>query len=127
LFSIRSLWLKSDDYPKILGAFDVGVCLHFSSSGYDLPMKVVDMFSAQLPVMAIEYPTIKELVTDNVNGYLFKDINHLSKLLFEEIENFNNKGYSEDLNKMSENLKQFANYGWTNQWKDKCLDKLFSK
>lgn len=36
-------------------------------------MKVVDMFGAGLPVLAVEYNCINELVKNDKNGYTFKD------------------------------------------------------
>jgi len=63
--NIRQVWLEIDDYPKMVGSCDLGICLHYSSSGYDLPMKVVDMFAAGLPCLAIGgYASVSELVKD---------------------------------------------------------------
>lgn len=70
------------DYAKLLGSADLGISLHTSSSGVDLPMKVVDMFGAGLPVVGwSEYQAWPELVKEGVNGLGFRDAKGLLQCL----------------------------------------------
>ncbi|KAJ9528520.1 hypothetical protein QJQ45_020513 [Haematococcus lacustris] len=76
--AFRTLWLEPGDYPLLLGTADIGVSLHASSSGLDLPMKVVDMFGSGLPVFALAYSCIHELVEEGQTGLLFSDAPQLA-------------------------------------------------
>lgn len=60
--SVITRWLSYEEYALLLGSADLGVSLHSSSSGVDLPMKVIDMIAVDLPVIAYHYPAIEELV-----------------------------------------------------------------
>ncbi|RMD40397.1 hypothetical protein DV735_g4711, partial [Chaetothyriales sp. CBS 134920] len=77
-------WLSFTDYAQLLGSADLGVSLHTSSSGVDLPMKVVDMFGAGLPVLGwSKFAAWPELVTEGVNGRGFSSIEQMTTVLCE--------------------------------------------
>lgn len=76
----RTAWLQPDDYATLLGAADVGICLHRSSSGLDLPMKIADCFGAGLPVCAVDYgETLREMLAPGRTGVLFRTADELAR------------------------------------------------
>lgn len=80
--AIKTAWLSLQDYASLLASADLGVSLHTSSSGVDLPMKVVDMFGAGLPVLGWnKFDAWPELVVEGKNGMGFGDANEMAEKL----------------------------------------------
>ena len=117
---IRTTWLSTSDYAKLLGSADLGVSLHQSSSGVDLPMKVVDMFGAGLPVVGwSKYPAWSELVTEGRDGRGFQSVEELSDVLVELLG-------SEDseLSTLKLGAAQQSKLRWDENW-DKIAGRAF--
>lgn len=82
--TIRTTWLSVSDYAQLLASASLGVSLHTSSSGVDLPMKVVDMFGAGLPVVGWNrFEAWPELVQEGINGRGFGSSTELTDQLIE--------------------------------------------
>lgn len=82
--AVRTHWLAPEDYPVLIGMADLGLCLHQSSSGLDLPMKVADFRGAGVPVAAFDYaPVLREVLTPGHEGLTFRDPGDLAAVLVE--------------------------------------------
>ena len=120
MVTIETAFLSIDDYARLLGSADLGVSLHTSSSGVDLPMKVVDMFGAGLPVAGWgDFEAWPELVHEGVNGRSFSDAAGLQDVLMELFGP--DKGM---LEKLREGAVEEGKKRWDDEW-DRVAAELF--
>ncbi|EJW87391.1 glycosyltransferase [Wuchereria bancrofti] len=115
---ILTPWLKAEDYPFLLGCADIGVSLHTSTSGLDLPMKVVDMLGCGLPVIAKRFGCIGELISDGHNGRLFDTSHELSHIIKTLTCGF--PVHCSQLNTLTSNVHSNPLISWNKNW-DACL------
>eukprot|EP00049_Salpingoeca_infusionum_P001439 m.48268 g.48268 ORF g.48268 m.48268 type:complete len:471 (-) comp11024_c0_seq1:1482-2894(-) len=121
---VITAWLAIEDYPRLLASCDLGVSLHTSSSGLDLPMKVVDMFGCGLPACALSFKCIGELVQDGVNGCLFNTADELCDQLKKIFSGFPK---CKQLDVMSQGALAFRRHGWDENWQSKAQPLFLSK
>ncbi|KAK0514198.1 hypothetical protein JMJ35_002815 [Cladonia borealis] len=120
MVTIETAFLSINDYARLLGSADLGVSLHTSSSGVDLPMKVVDMFGAGLPVAGWgEFEAWPELVHEGINGKSFSDAAGLQAILMQLFGP--DKGL---LEKLKEGAVQEGKKRWDDEW-DRVAAELF--
>lgn len=80
--AVKTAWLDPADYPTFIGMADLGLCLHQSSSGLDLPMKLADLRGAGVPVATYEYSQVLgEVMETGREGVTFRDPGDLANLL----------------------------------------------
>ena len=117
--SVQTPWFPSvADYVRALGAADLGVSLHTSSSGVDLPMKVVDMLGAGLPVVGWgRYEAWGELVREGVNGRGFGSSEELAALLVELM------GDDGALKPLQQGALREGRRRWEEEW-DECAGRM---
>lgn len=116
---IQTAWFPMEDYAALLRSADLGVCLHKSSSGVDLPMKVVDMFGSGLPVVAYSaYESFDELVREGVNGCGFETAPQLADLLRRLCSS------EDELERLRRGAEAESGLRWDEEW-DRVLGRVF--
>lgn len=112
--TIKTAFLSFENYAQLLAAADLGICLHMSSSGVDLPMKVVDMFGAGLPVLAYSaYESFSELVKEGENGCGFETPAQLAQGLHRLLDP-DNGGY--ELDQLKTGATKEGARRWDEEW-----------
>ena len=135
---VITLWLGSpNNYVHLLKWCDIGLCFHLSSSGLDLPIKVVDMFGVGIPVIAINFnqtemekimeisdinkneikTALNELVEHNKHGFIFNNSEELAKYIL-NIYNDIDDNISRDF---KDNIEQFRKHKWNDQWRETMI------
>ncbi len=126
--AVQTLWLEPGDYPKLLACADLGISLHTSTSGLDLPMKILDMFGCGVPVCAVNFACLSELVQDDVNGRVFESSQELADMLVDLFGPLgsNSKGTRVanhsfgDLDRYSKQL--LGRRAWSENWNENAAD-----
>ena len=121
MVTVQTAFFSTGDYASLLGSADLGVSLHTSSSGVDLPMKVVDMFGTGLPVAGWgDFEAWPELVHEGINGMSFSDATGLKTVLMQLFGD----GGDVFLEKLRKGAAKEASKKWDEEW-DRVAGDLF--
>lgn len=112
---LLTAWLSITDYAALLACADLGISLHTSSSGVDLPMKVVDMFGAGLPVLGWDrFEAWAELVKEGINGMGFGSAEGLVECLVGLFGGGEDAGAG--LERLREGAGRESRWRWEDEW-----------
>lgn len=112
-------FLPETEYWNLIRRADLGLSLHRSSSGLDLAMKVVDLFSAGVPVCAFNYNgSVGEQIEDGLTGFLFRTAPELAALLTRL------GSFPDALSDMRSAIRERWPASWSEEWKRTALPLL---
>lgn len=116
---IETGWLADDLYRDLLRAADLGISMHRSASGLDLPMKIVDMIEARLPVLAYDYaPCLSELLPREQAAGLFTTSAELAARLETLLLDGAERG---GLTRVRAAMDDLAMPSWADEWRRVAL------
>lgn len=113
---IKNHWFSASEYPKIISLADLAISLHVSSSGVDLPMKILDFFGSGVPTISVKFDTIRELVRNGDNGFILNE--NTPACLREALVNVLSPESKQVLAKIKAGAVLESKYRWDDSWHD---------
>ncbi len=111
----RTAFFDPADYHGLLCAAHLGISMHRSSSGVDLPMKIMDLFGARTPACVLDYgPCLAEQIHPGVTALMFRDSREFAARIDELLQ-----GFPDDLqllNRMQRNIEACFPETWQQAW-----------
>ena len=112
---VRTAFLDPGDYRELLCAAHFGISLHRSSSGVDLPMKIMDLFGARTPVCALDYAAcLTEQIQPGHTALTFRTSPELAQRIDELLVGF--PGDPRVLDRMQQNIEAAYPENWQEVW-----------
>jgi beta-1,4-mannosyltransferase len=111
----HTAFLDPADYRELLRVAHIGFSLHRSSSGVDLPMKIIDLFGARTPASVLDYgPCLTEQIQPGLTAVTFRDSDEFAQRIDELLQ-----GFPDDLQvleRMQRNIQASFAETWLEAW-----------
>ena len=111
----HTAFLDPADYRELLRAAHIGFSLHRSSSGVDLPMKIMDLFGARTPASVLDYgPCLAEQIQPGRTAVTFRDADEFARRVDELLQ-----GFPDDLQfleRMQRSIEASLTETWLETW-----------
>ena len=111
----HTAFLDPADYRELLRAAHIGFSLHRSSSGADLPMKIMDLFGARTPASVLDYgPCLAEQIQPGRTAVTFRDADEFARRVDELLQ-----GFPDDLQfleRMQRSIEASLTETWLETW-----------
>lgn len=112
---VRTAFVDPAEYRHLLCAAHMGFCLHRSSSGVDLPMKIMDLIGARTPACVLDYgPCLAEQIQPGVTALTFRDGQELAARITELLDGF--PARLQLLEQMQRNIEKSYSETWEQVW-----------
>lgn len=111
---IVTKWFEADEYPRALANADLGLSLHRSASGADIPMKIPEMLACGVPVCAIDCgPALREQMRESRDGLFFSNAEELAGILRSLCATW---PHAPDLDRMRASVRACERPRWDDEW-----------